>query len=197
MSGKYRRDGEDYYITDYPPEFTKGIGEKGMLNIMDFLDKGGLLLAWGASTELFTGTLKIKRSETETEDFQLPFRNISKDLNGLYVPGSFNRIQLKTDHPLTYGMPEESGVFYRGSPVFTTSLPNFDMDRRVIAAFPKKDIMVSGYIEKEELLSGKPAMLWLKKGKGQLVLFAFNPQFRASTSADYKLLFNSLLLSPQ
>jgi hypothetical protein len=37
-------------------------------------------------------------------------------------------------------------------------------------------------------------MIWLKKGKGQLVLFAFNPQFRASTAADYKLLFNSLLL---
>ncbi len=196
MSGKYKRD-DDYYISDYPPEYTKGIGDKGMARLMEFLDNSGLIVAWGASTELFSGTLKIKKSETETEEFQLPFRNISKDLKGLYVPGSFNRILVKPDHPLTYGMPAESGVFYRGSPVFSTSLPNFDMDRRVIAAFPKKDIMLSGYIEKEELLSEKPVMLWLKKGKGQLVLFAFNPQFRASTAADYKLLFNAILLSPQ
>jgi len=91
-------------------------------------------------------------------------------------------------------MPAKSGVFYRGEPVFETYLPDFDMDRRVIAAFPENDILLSGYIEKEGLLKDKPCMIWLKKGKGQLVLFAFNPQFRASTAADYKLLFNSLLL---
>ena len=68
------------------------------------------------------------------------------------------------------------------------------MDRRVIAKFPEKDILMSGYAEKEEKIGNKSAMLWLKKGKGQLVLFAFNPQFRASTQGAYKLLFNSILL---
>jgi len=70
--------------------------------------------------------------------------------------------------------------------------PRFDMDRRVIGAFPEKEILVSGYCEKEEKLSEKPAMIWLKKGKGELILYAFNPQFRASTQGTYKLLFNAL-----
>jgi hypothetical protein len=194
MAGKYKGEGDTYYVSDYPPEYVKGMGEKGFSNLMTFLDKGGLIISWGASTELFAGTLKIKRSETETEEFQLPFRNISKSLEGLYVPGSFVAIDIKKNHPLTLGMPSQSGIFYRGNPVFETSLPNLDIDRRVIATFPEKDILLSGYIEKEELLKEKPCLLWLKKGKGQLVLFAFNPQFRASTAADYKLLFNSLLL---
>lgn len=69
-----------------------------------------------------------------------------------------------------------------------------DMDRRVIATFPEKAILKSGYIEHDELLENKAAMVWIKKGKGQMVLFAFGPQFRASTPVTYKLLFNALLL---
>jgi len=37
--------------------------------------------------------------------------------------------------------------------------------------------------------------VWLKKGKGQMVLFGFNPIFRASTQGSFKLLFNSILMS--
>jgi len=194
MEGKYKTEGDDYRLTSYPAEFTKGMGENGFNNLMKYLDNGGLIVSWGSSTDLFAGVLKIKRSETDIEEFQLPFSNISKKLEGLYVPGSFLKIELKENHPLTLGMPAESGVFYRGNPVFSTSQPDFDMDRRVIGKFPKKDILLSGYIEKEELLRDKSCMIWMKKGKGQLVLFAFNPQFRASTAADYKLLFNALLI---
>ena len=78
--------------------------------------------------------------------------------------------------------------------MFTTSLPRFDMDRRVIATFPEKNILLSGYGEKAEKVGNKTAMVWLKKGKGQLVLYTFGPQFRASTQVSYKLLFNALLL---
>jgi hypothetical protein len=194
MTGKYKGEEETYYITHYPPEFTKGIGEKGFENLVQFLENGGLIISWGASTDLFTGIIKIKKSETETEEFQLPYTNIAKKLEGLEVPGSFVKVLLKENIPLTYGMPLATGVFYRGNPVFSTSQPGFDIDRRVIGWFPEKDILLSGYIEKEELLKEKPCLIWMRKGKGQLVLFAFNPQFRASTAADYKLLFNALLL---
>jgi hypothetical protein len=91
-------------------------------------------------------------------------------------------------------MEKEIRVFYRGSPVFKTREPYFNTDRRVIASFPEKDILKSGYIEKGELFASKPAMVWLTKGKGQMVMFAFNRQFGASTTDCYKLLFNALLL---
>ncbi len=196
MEGKYKS-GERYYIPQYPPEFTKGIGKKGMEMLMTFLDKGGIIVSWGNSTEMFMGTLEIKHGEKDKEEFQLPVRDISKSLskNGLYVPGSLLRVELTNDNPLTYGMQDEIGVFFRGKPVFATSIPHFDMDRRVIAKFPKENIMMSGYAEKVEKLKYKTAMVWLKKGKGQLVLFGFNPQFRGSTNVSFKLLFNSLLLN--
>lgn len=195
MAGKYQYSDGSYAPSSYPPEYSKGMGAKGKEEIMTFIDKGGIVLSWGGSTALFEGTLKIKR-EKETESFSLPYRNIGRNLQreGLYCPGSLVKIKLKQDHPLTYGLPEEIGVFFRGNYVFRTSVPRFDMDRRAIATFPEKDILMSGYIEKEEKLSNKTVMVWLQKGKGQFVLYGFGPQFRASTQGAYKLLFNGLLL---
>jgi len=127
----------------------------------------------------------------------LPFTNIADQARkeGLNIPGSLVRLQLKQDNPLTWGMPAETNIFYRGNPLFNTTIPRFDMDRRVIGSFPDKEILVSGYCEKEEKLSEKPAMILIKKGKGELILYSFNPQFRASTQATYKLLFNALFSS--
>lgn len=196
MKGKNKSADGVYTPSRYPPSFTKGMGEKGFEKILKFMDKGGKIISWGESTALFTSPLKIGYAEDNTDEFSLPVQDISKSLaaKGLYCPGSLVTVKLIKDHPLTLGMEENVGVFYRGKPVFTTSKPYFDMDRRVIATFPDKDILKSGYIEKEELLESKTAMVWIKKGKGQMVLFAFGPQFRSSTPVAYKLLFNALLL---
>lgn len=195
MNGKYKS-GDDYYVTDYPPEYTKGLGKKGFQKLLAFIEDGGIILSWGNSTELFMGSMKIEKSDDESEEFQLPVKDVSKKLSkdGLYIPGSFTKMLLTKDHPITLGMEEEIGVFYRGRPVFETSIPSLDLDRRVIGRFPEEEILMSGYSEKEKLLGNKTGLVWLKKGRGQLVLFAFNPQFRASTNVSYKLLFNSLLL---
>jgi hypothetical protein len=182
-------------MSSYHPDYQKGMGKKGLSNLMLFINEGGKVLSWGQSVDLFTGMLEITVGESK-EEFMLPFTNAGDKARseGLLVPGSLVRITLKQDHPLTWGMPAETGVFYRGNPLLQTSVPRFDMDRRVIGTFSEKNILMSGYIEKEELLSEKPAMIWIKKGKGQLILYSFNPQFRASTQATYKLLFNALFL---
>jgi len=91
-------------------------------------------------------------------------------------------------------MPGQIGVFSRARPVFQTSIPMFDMDRRVIGSYPEKDVIMSGYGAKSEKMASKAAMIWMKKGKGQFVFYGFGPQFRASTQASYKLLFNAMLL---
>jgi hypothetical protein len=39
-------------------------------------------------------------------------------------------------------------------------------------------------------------MVWVRAGKGQLVLFGIRPQFRGATPVTFKLVFNALLLPP-
>jgi hypothetical protein len=180
----------------YPPDYMKGMGKKGHEKILKFIDQGGKAIAWREASELFAGIQKITIDEENSEEFELPVKDVSKQIikDGFSCPGSLLKINLKKDHPITYGMPQEIGVFHRSSPIFTTWQPYFDVDRRVIATFPEKDILISGFAQNEEKIGNKSAIVWLKKGKGQIVLFSFNPQFRASTPVSYKLLFNSILL---
>ena len=196
MNGKPGTEGSAY-MSNYHPDYQKGMGKKGFEKLLLFINNGGRVISWGQSTDLFAGMLEITDGEKK-EEFVLPFTNIAEQAQkeGLLIPGSWVRMTVKQDHPLTYGMPAETGIFYRGQPLFTTSVPRFDMDRRVIGVFPDDDLIISGFGENEEKIADKAAMLWLRKGKGQIVLYAFNPQFRASTPATYKLLFNALFLPP-
>ncbi|MCP4311324.1 MAG: hypothetical protein GY790_08685 [Bacteroidetes bacterium] len=196
MTGK-RKSGDSYYIGSYHPDYVKGIEKKGIEKLLTFSAGGGTIIAWGRSAGLFEGLLKVTGKEGE-EEFSLPFRDISPQLtkDGLYVPGSLVKVDLLESHPLTIGMPGQIGVFSRGRPVFQTSVPIFDMDRRVIATYPEKEVVKSGYGANDEKMGNKAAMIWLKKGKGQFVFYGFGPQFRASTQGSFKLLFNAMLLPP-
>ncbi len=68
------------------------------------------------------------------------------------------------------------------------------MDRRVIAIYPERDLLQSGYLTGEKKLQNKAVMVWVKVGDGQVVLFGIRPQFRGSTPATFRLVFNALLL---
>lgn len=196
MEGKYGTEGS-FTVSRYPPEFTKGMEKKGLENILQFLNNGGIVLSWGRSVDLFTGMMSTGEGAGKQE-FQLPYKNIGIDLSkkGLEVPGSALRMKLIENHPLTYGLPSEIAVFHRGSPVFSTSIPYFDTDRRVIASFPEDQILMSGYALNESMLARTAAMVWIKKGKGQLVVYGFSPHHRGQTPVTYKLLWNAILMKP-
>lgn len=195
MSGKRKRD-DDYWPMNLAPEFSKGMEKKGKQNILKFIDGGGKVLSWGQSTELFMGMQEIEHEKGRKEEFTLPFSNVASSLarNGLEAISLHVKVDALENHPLTLGLPSSFPIFFTGSPVFETSIPYFDTDRRVILSFPEGDPRLSGYMKKGELLEHKAAMVWLKKNKGQLVLFGFNPQFRGQTSGTFKLLFNALLI---
>lgn len=192
MQGTSQR-GEQYFIPFYPREYVKGMGKEGWQNVLGFIQNGGKILSWGRSVDLFVGTMEPK---APAESFRLPVNNMAQQLGGrgLNIPGSLLKINLLPNHPLTLGMPESIGVFHRANPILQTSIPQFDMDRRVIGSFPEGEILLSGYAEKGELLERAPALVWLKKGKGQVVLYSFTPNFRGSTPVANKLIFNALLL---
>ncbi len=182
----------DFTPPFYPPQYLKGIGNEGWQNILEFIQNGGRAISWGSSIDLFTGKMEPK---APTQSFRFPISNVAASLRnkGLNIPGSHLALYLAQNHPLTLGMPRSIAVFHRANVVLETSIPTHDIDRRVIGRFPPKDILISGYAENISLLESKPAMVLIEKGKGQVVLFSFVPNFRGATSTSHKLIFNSLL----
>jgi hypothetical protein len=191
MQGRRERE-KVVSIPFYHPDYAKGIGKEGWQEVLEFIEQGGIVLSWAQSTDLFSDLMEPKSGQA----FNFPIKNISKTLqtSGFECPGSLLAIEINTQHPLGWGMPKRIGVFHRGNVVFATSIPVFDMDRRAVATFPQKPELLSGYAEKIELLENHPALVWMKKGKGQIVLFSFAPNFRGSTPVTNKLIFNALLL---
>ena len=183
---------------NFPPGFAKGMGKDGLNKLMKWVDQGGLIVSWGASASLFEGVHSID-SAGEKEEFRLPFRDVSDELKkqGLYVPGTLMQLDVVQSHPLTYGVAEKLHVFSRGEPVFATSVPVLDIERRVLGAYTQTNPVISGYAQREDLLQGRPAIVWMQKGRGQIVVMGFNPQFRANTRASFKLLFNGLLMGQE
>ena len=63
----------------------------------------------------------------------------------------------------------------------------------VVARYADHDLLMSGWaLGEERYLAGKPAMVNVHLGSGNIVLFGFRPQFRGQPRGTYKLLFNAI-----
>jgi hypothetical protein len=111
------------------------------------------------------------------------------------VPGAFLRAKVYDDHFITFGSPEE--IF----PLVTTELilsPLKPTDGRNLVNFAARDLVVSGFCWPEtlELLEGKPLVLYQSLGKGHVVAFAEDPNFRAMSPTLQRFFLNAVFLGP-
>ncbi len=192
ISGQRKSRDGNIYPSRYEPKYTKGMGNKGLSSLIDFVEEGGRIVSWGHSVSLFTNPVK-----TDSTQIFLPVKEITKDseAKGLYIPGSMINIRFTGKYTFNRGMPDVISVFSRGRPVLETHVPGFGTDRKVLAYFTDKNTLSSGFAKNIELIENKPAICLVSKGKGEILLMAFQPQFRASCPISYKLLFNALINS--
>ena len=64
---------------------------------------------------------------------------------------------------------------------------------RTVARYGDKDLLLSGWLEGEEMIAGRAAVVQATVGPGRVVLFGFPVQHRGQSHATFRLLFNAIL----
>ena len=116
-----------------------------------------------------------------------------KSANEFFCPGSTLKAHIDVSHQLGYGMPTEGLIFAWDSPAFEILPSRFNHRYEIVIEYPKKNLLQSGWLNGEELLAEKAALISVQYGEGRVILFGFRPQHRAQTHGTFKLLFNALV----
>jgi hypothetical protein len=164
-------------------DYAGGLGPQGVQALRRFVEAGGTLVLLDGSTEF------------AIRDLGVPVRDVAAEQRDddparWFAPGSLLRVRWDTSHPIASGMPEESAVFFARSRVFEVApgAPGVS----VVARYPERDILMSGYAQGEERIAGRAALVEAQVGQGRVVMFGFRPQHRAQPHQTFKPLFNAL-----
>jgi Zinc carboxypeptidase len=184
-----------------PPEYVGGIGDNGMVALMAFIDRGGTIVCLDQASEFGIWL------------FNLPMREVARSAGERFsARGSILRIDLDVSKPLTFGMEAQTAAFFTSSSAFdlsgaasnapqASSGPNAAASGRpapvleAIARYGAKDILLSGYLEGEDVIASQAAVVEARIGRGRVLLFGFPPQHRGQSYATFRLLFNAVLTS--
>ncbi len=170
---------EGYDAEAMPPPYAGGIGEEGVAALRAFMEGGGRVVTIDEATDF------------AIDAFQLQVRDAVADLppEDFYIPGSILRLELDPEHPISEGVPAQNVAWYwRTSRAFEVDDPR----ARVVGRYGQDDPRLAGWVLGEEFVAGQPALVEVEVGEGSVLLFGFQPNFRAQTVALYPILFNSL-----
>jgi len=166
-----------------PPEYEGGIGQEGVDALKAFVEKGGVMVALNRAVEF------------AISEFSAPARNALTGIerDKFFCPTSILRILVDNESPIGYGLPKETPAMFVNSLALDTYSPSFEWDRRVVAAYPEDEILMSGWLLGEEYLARKAAVVDTKYKEGRIVLIGVRCQNRAQSHGTYKFLLNALL----
>jgi hypothetical protein len=171
-----------------------GINENGKEEIKRWIRNGGVLIASGEANRWAgnAGITTVKYKEIKNTD-PVRFRNYDTQAEvrgSQYIPGAIFNTRVDKTHPIAYGIKDQAvPVFREGTNIF--ELPPNPFATPV--SYTSKPL-IAGYIsgENEKLLSGSAAVICNDFGRGQVISFADNPNFRAFWFGTSKLFMNAV-----
>jgi hypothetical protein len=176
-----------------PAEFRGWLGRttvaKTVPEVKKFAENGGTVITIGSSTAL-------------GYHLGLPIRNaLVEVVNGTerplprekyYVPGSILEARIDNTNPLAYGMDDHAMVFYDESPAFRLQPEAAMYGVKPVAWYGSATPLRSGWAWGQQYLDQAVSIIEAPLGKGHVVLFGNEVNWRAQPHGTFKLLFNGI-----
>jgi hypothetical protein len=175
---------DEFEYLGYPDsseDITGGMGNLGVSNLRDFVEKGGTIIAL-----LNAARLPVELGMTR----DITISNPSDDF---YNPGSLLKAEVSNPNsPIAYGY-EKNFTLYRRHSGPLLDIPE-EQEKYVVLKYASEgDICSSGIVKSQDEIKGRAAIVDVPLGKGRIVMFTFNPLWREMSHGSYMFVFNTIL----
>ncbi len=159
----------------------------------DWIRAGGKLITIATATDwaIRSNLLSLEEKTLDTDSLLADFSyaELNKARGALVIGGAIFEARLDITHPLAYSFRETVPLFRRSSTFY--ELPSTPGQN---VAMYSRSPLLSGYISEERLkqVSGSAALVAKNMGRGSVVAFMDNPNFRAFWYGSNRLFLNAL-----
>jgi hypothetical protein len=162
---------------------------KTVPEIRKFAENGGTVITIGSSTA-FGYHLGLPIKSALVEIVNGTERPLPREK--YYVPGSILEARIDNTNPLAYGMNQRAMVFYDESPAFRLMPEAALKGVKPVAWYENSTPLRSGWAWGQQYLDQAVSIIEAPVGKGHVVLFGNEVNWRGQPHGTFKLLFNGI-----
>ncbi len=177
------------------PSYSGSLLNKSKKQIEHWVKQGGTLIAYRSAVNWVN---KSELAKISLKSFEHKAKNVSFDQkqnhNGAQnIGGAIFNTNIDRSHPINFGIEQNTLPMFRNSRIFIEA-DKYSYNNPI--KYSQKPLL-SGYISKEQLnlLKGSVPFKFIKKGKGEIILFTDNTNFRAFWYGTNRLFANSIFYS--
>ena len=187
------RDISRYNRIIFPSGSYRGINTNGIDNLKKWVSKGGVIVAWKSGGKWLAdngiSNATYVKPESEGTSFKR-YVDLENTRGAQVIGGAIFEASLDLGHPLTYGLVNSKIPLFRDHSLMMDKSKNSYANPIVYTASP----LLSGYISEEKLdqVKSTTAVTVSQLGRGRVINFSDNPNFRAFWFGTNKLFMNAL-----
>jgi hypothetical protein len=173
-----------------PEDFAGGLDPEGAVAVEEFVRGGGNLVAIGGSAKWAIDLMNLPVVDVTA----------APDAKEFSCPGSVLRAVPGTASPYTTDLDDSIAVFFARGHAYREMTEKERTDANstkrgvdVILRYAPTRLLMSGWIQKPELIADRAAWLRTVHGNGTVHLFGFRPQYRGWSQGAFQLLFRAML----